>query len=160
MVWKDWQRNLCDCSFRLAAVVAPSSTCLMYSVLASVAVAWALWSQQHPAPYLGRYRFPGTRRRISRSWAFKSKSWGLLNLSSIFFIESVSVIAQVATQATKDHNGIGKRWFKMSPFHKHLELSGWAEQKSVAVFYLVNAALALVCLASKLLAKETKIQNP
>jgi phospho-N-acetylmuramoyl-pentapeptide-transferase len=52
-------------------------------------------------------------------------------------------------KATKDKNGIGKRLFKMSPFHNHLELSGWTEAKIVGVFYIVNAVLALLCFATK-----------
>lgn len=76
--------------------------------------------------------------------------WGLFILSGIFFVESVSVIAQVSYyKATKDQNGIGKRLLKMSPFHNHLELSGWSETYIVGVFYLVNAGLALLCFATK-----------
>lgn len=73
--------------------------------------------------------------------------WGLLILSGIFLVETLSVITQVTYyKATKDENGIGKRLFKMSPFHNHLELSGWSETQIVGVFYLINAVLALLCL--------------
>src|SRR5919199_1291953 len=76
--------------------------------------------------------------------------WGLFILSGIFFVESVSVIAQVSYyKATKDRNGIGKRLFKMSPFHNHLELTGWSETQIVGVFYIVNAVLVLLCFATK-----------
>jgi phospho-N-acetylmuramoyl-pentapeptide-transferase len=76
--------------------------------------------------------------------------WGLFILSGIFFIESISVIAQVGYyKATKGPNGIGKRLFKMSPFHNHLELTGWSETQIVGVFYLINAVLALLCFAMK-----------
>lgn len=34
----------------------------------------------------------------------------------------------------------------MAPLHHHLELSGWSELQVVAVFYTINAVLALVCL--------------
>jgi phospho-N-acetylmuramoyl-pentapeptide-transferase len=74
--------------------------------------------------------------------------WGLFILSGIFFIESLCVIAQVTYyKATKDANGIGKRLFKMSPFHNHLELSGWAETQIVGAFYLINGLLVLVSFA-------------
>ena len=71
--------------------------------------------------------------------------WALFILSGIFFVESLSVIAQVSYyKATKGADGKGKRLFKMAPFHHHLELSGWSELQVVAVFYAINAFLALV----------------
>lgn len=73
--------------------------------------------------------------------------WALFILSGIFFIESISVIAQVSYyKATKGPDGKGKRLFKMAPIHHHLELSGWSELQVVAVFYTINALLALVSL--------------
>lgn len=73
--------------------------------------------------------------------------WALFVLSGIFFVETLSVIAQVGYyKATKDANGVGKRLFKMAPLHHHLELSGWSELQVVAAFYLINAILALICL--------------
>ncbi len=73
--------------------------------------------------------------------------WALFILSGIFFVETLSVIAQVGYyKATKGADGIGKRLFKMAPLHHHLELSGWSELQVVAVFYTINVILALLCL--------------
>lgn len=70
--------------------------------------------------------------------------WVLFIISGIFFIEAISVIAQVSYyKATKGPDGIGKRLFKMAPFHHHLELCGWLETQVVGVFYGINAILAL-----------------
>ncbi|MGF1542782.1 MAG: phospho-N-acetylmuramoyl-pentapeptide-transferase [Pleurocapsa sp.] len=75
--------------------------------------------------------------------------WGLFLMSGIFFVESLSVIAQVLYyKATKDANGQGKRLFKMAPIHHHFELSGWSETQVVGIFYLVNILLALVAYLS------------
>lgn len=73
--------------------------------------------------------------------------WTLFLISGIFFVESLSVIAQVTYyKLTKDSNGKGKRLLKMAPLHHHLELSGWEETQIVALFYLVNTLLVLfVC---------------
>ncbi len=69
--------------------------------------------------------------------------FALLILSGLFFLETLSVIAQVAYfKATKDANGVGKRLFKMSPFHNHLELTGWSETQVVGWFYAIAAVLA------------------
>jgi len=73
--------------------------------------------------------------------------WVLLIISGIFLIETLSVIAQVLYyKSTKGPDGVGKRLFKMAPYHHHLELSGWAETQVVGMFYLVNLVLVLVCL--------------
>ena len=59
-------------------------------------------------------------------------------LGFVFVMETLSVIIQVIYfKVTK-----GKRIFKMSPLHHHFELSGWAEPKIVARFYLIG----LICL--------------
>jgi len=71
--------------------------------------------------------------------------WALFIISLLFFIESISVIAQVAYyKATKDKNGKGKRLLKMAPIHHHLELSGWTETQIVGTFYLINSILILI----------------
>jgi len=70
--------------------------------------------------------------------------FGLLLLSGVFLLETLSVMAQVSYyKATKDENGVGKRLFKMAPFHHHLELSGWSETSVVAFFYSLGGLLAI-----------------
>jgi phospho-N-acetylmuramoyl-pentapeptide-transferase len=71
----------------------------------------------------------------------------LFILSGIFFVETLSVMAQVSYyKATKGPDGKGKRLFKMAPLHHHLELSGWSELQVVAVFYIIGAMLAAISL--------------
>lgn len=71
--------------------------------------------------------------------------WSLFIVSGIFFVESLSTIAQVLYyKATKNAEGKGKRLFKMAPIHHHLELSGWSETQVVGAFYLINTFLAIV----------------
>ncbi|WP_417158730.1 phospho-N-acetylmuramoyl-pentapeptide-transferase [Spirulina subsalsa] len=71
--------------------------------------------------------------------------WGLFILSGLFFVESISVIAQVGYyKATKGPDGKGKRLLKMAPIHHHLELSGWSETQIVGVFYLSCFAMTLL----------------
>lgn len=74
--------------------------------------------------------------------------WALFVLSGIFFVETISVIAQVSYyKATKGPDGIGKRLLKMAPLHHHLELSSWSETRVVGTFYAISALLALLCFA-------------
>lgn len=71
--------------------------------------------------------------------------WELFIISGIFFVESLSVIAQITYyKATKDSEGKGKRLFKMAPIHHHLELSGWTETQVVGSFYLINIVLVAI----------------
>jgi phospho-N-acetylmuramoyl-pentapeptide-transferase len=74
--------------------------------------------------------------------------WGLAIIGAIFIWETITVMAQVSYyKATKDPNGVGKRLFKMAPYHNHLELSGWQETQVVGVFYLVGVLLAVGAIA-------------
>lgn len=75
--------------------------------------------------------------------------WRLFVISLLFFIESLSVIAQVTYyKATKGPDGKGKRLLKMAPLHHHLELSGWTETQIVGLFYLINTLLILISIGS------------
>ncbi len=58
----------------------------------------------------------------------------------VYVVESLSVIIQVAYFKKTG----GKRIFKMAPFHHHLELSGYKEQKIVQTFYILTGIACLV----------------
>ncbi len=63
----------------------------------------------------------------------------------IYVLEVVSVCIQVPYyKYTKKKYGEGRRIFKMTPFHHHLEESGYKETKIVAIFYIITAILCLV----------------
>jgi phospho-N-acetylmuramoyl-pentapeptide-transferase len=67
--------------------------------------------------------------------------WYLPLLALVFVIETVSVIAQVAS-----FKMTGKRIIRMSPLHNHFIVSGWKEMPIALYFWvgsLVAAALAL-----------------
>jgi phospho-N-acetylmuramoyl-pentapeptide-transferase len=137
----------------LGAIVAPTSpglmvfcACMAGSCLGFVA------HNRHPATvFMGDTGSLALGGAVAAVGLLSQNLWGLFILSGIFFLESLSVIAQVGYyKATKDANGIGKRLFKMSPFHNHLELTGWTETQIVGIFYLTNSVLALLCFAVNL----------
>jgi phospho-N-acetylmuramoyl-pentapeptide-transferase len=64
-------------------------------------------------------------------------------LGGIFFLEGVSVVAQVASFRL-----LGKRVFLMAPIHHHYEKKGWPEPKIIVRFWIISILLALVSLAS------------
>ena len=78
---------------------------------------------------------------------YTNSLWALFGMGGLFFIESISVLLQVGYyKATKGEDGVGKRLFKMAPYHHHLELSGWSETQIVALFYGVTTLLVLLFL--------------
>ncbi len=67
-------------------------------------------------------------------------------MGGVFVLETVSVILQVGSFRLRK----GKRIFKMAPIHHHFELSGWAETKVVARFWIITIILVMIGLASLL----------
>ena len=59
----------------------------------------------------------------------------------IFFIETLSVIAQVFSFKMWK-----KRIFKMAPIHHHFELIGWSEPKITVRFWIISIVLSLIAL--------------
>ena len=66
----------------------------------------------------------------------------LVPVGMVYIIETLSDIIQVVYfKATH-----GKRFFKMAPFHHHLELCGWSEWKIVITACCLTAALCALSL--------------
>lgn len=131
----------------LAALVAPISPGLMVfcACMSGSCLGFVVHNRNPATVFMGDTGSLALGGALACVGILTQNLWGLFLLSGIFFIESLSVIAQVAYyKTTKDENGIGKRLFKMSPFHNHLELSGWAETQIVGVFYVVNAVLVVL----------------
>lgn len=137
----------------LGAIVAPTSWGLMIfcACMAGSCLGFIVHNRHPASVFMGDTGSLALGGALAAVGLLSQNLWGLLILSGIFVVEAISVIAQVGYyKATKDENGIGKRLFKMSPFHNHLELSGWSETQIVGVFYLVNGFLALLCFAMKI----------
>lgn len=133
----------------LGAIVAPTSSGLMlFCACMSGSCLGFLVHNRNPARV-----FMGDTGSLALGGALAAVAlqtntlWALFVLSGIFFVETLSVMAQVSYyKATKDPDGVGKRLFKMAPLHHHLELTGWSELQVVAVFYTINTVLALLCI--------------
>jgi phospho-N-acetylmuramoyl-pentapeptide-transferase len=70
-------------------------------------------------------------------------------LCGIYFIESLSVIIQVAYfKYTKKKYGEGRRIFRMAPLHHHYELGGVHESKIVIRFWIITILLAVLAFAT------------
>ncbi len=133
----------------LGAIVAPTSTNLMlFCACMSGSYLGFLVHNRNPARvFMGDTGSLALGGALAAVGVLSNTLWALFIISGIFFVESLSVIAQVSYyKATKGPDGIGKRLLKMSPLHHHLELSGWSETQIAAVFYLINGILVGLCL--------------
>jgi phospho-N-acetylmuramoyl-pentapeptide-transferase len=101
-----------------------------------------LWFNCHPATVfmgdVGSLSLGGTLGAIA---ILIKKEWFLAIIGGVFVIEALSVIAQVISFRTT-----GKRIFKMSPFHHHLQLSGWKESKIIIRLWILAIIFALLTL--------------
>ena len=68
----------------------------------------------------------------------------LLVMSGIFVLEIASVVLQVGYFKWTG----GKRIFRCAPFHWHLRMGGWPEQKIVARFWILSILLVAIALAT------------
>ncbi len=133
--------------FGLGALIAPSSPELMiFCASLSGSYLGFLTHNRNPAlVFMGDTGSLALGGALAGVALLSNSIWSLFLVSGIFFVETISVIAQVSYyKATKGPDGVGKRLLRMAPLHHHLELSGWTEIKIVAVFYLINGVLDLV----------------
>ncbi len=117
-----------------AAAVALAGACLGF-----------LWFNVHPAQLFmgdtGSLLLGAALGGLAVSVGFEF----ILALAGIVFVwEALSVIIQVCYFRVTG----GKRIFKMSPYHHHLELSGWPETRIVSRSWLISglAGVAAWCL--------------
>ncbi len=134
----------------LGAIVAPTSAGLMiFCACLSGGCLGFLAHNRNPARvFMGDTGSLALGGALAAVALLTNSLWSLFLLSGIFFVETLSVMAQVSYyKATKGPDGIGKRLFKMAPLHHHLELSGWTELQVVGTFYIIAAILAATSLA-------------
>ena len=60
----------------------------------------------------------------------------------LLVIESGSVLIQLTTKRL-----LGRKVFKSTPFHHHLEAVGWPEPKIVMRFWLITGVMTMLALA-------------
>lgn len=101
-----------------------------------------LWFNCHPATVfmgdVGSLSLGGTLGIIA---VLIKKELLLVIMGGIFVIEALSVILQVGSFKLR-----GKRIFKVSPLHHHLQLSGWDESKIIIRFWIIAIILAMITL--------------
>lgn len=135
----------------MGAIAAPTHPELMtFSACLSGACLGFLAHNRNPAKvFMGDTGSLAIGGALAAVGLMSNSVFALLLISGLFLWETLSVIIQVSYfKMTKNADGVGQRFFKMSPYHNHLELSGWTETQIVGWFYTVNIVLALLALAT------------
>lgn len=134
----------------LGAIVAPTSPELMVfcAALSGSCLGFLAHNRNPARVFMGDTGSLALGGALAAVALLTNSLVALFILSGIFFVETLSVMAQVAYyKATKGPDGKGKRLFRMAPLHHHLELGGWSELQVVATFYVIAAMLSVICLA-------------
>jgi phospho-N-acetylmuramoyl-pentapeptide-transferase len=129
----------------LGALIAPTSPDLMVfcACLSGSCLGFLVHNRNPARVFMGDTGSLALGGALAAVALLTNSLFALLIVGALFLVETLSVIAQVSYyKATKDEHGIGKRLFKMSPFHNHLELTGWTETQVVGWFYAIGATLA------------------
>jgi phospho-N-acetylmuramoyl-pentapeptide-transferase len=112
-----------------------------------------LWFNAHPAEVfmggLGSLALGATLAVV----ALMSFQWLLLPIVGLIFVaEAGSVIIQVSFfKLTRRLTGVGRRVFKMTPFHLHFEVLGWSETHITQRFWILGVLAAMLGIALALL---------
>jgi phospho-N-acetylmuramoyl-pentapeptide-transferase len=109
-----------------------------------------LWYNAHPAQvFMGDTGSLALGGALGTIMVLIKKEFVLPIVGGIFFLESLSVIAQTLYfKYTRYRTGTGKRILRMAPLHHHFELEGWAEPKIVTRAYIVAILFAILMLAT------------
>jgi phospho-N-acetylmuramoyl-pentapeptide-transferase len=135
--------------FALGALIAPTSPELMVfcAAMSGSCIGFLAHNRNPARVFMGDTGSLALGGALAAVALLTNSLVALFILSGIFFVETLSVMAQVSYyKATKGPDGKGKRLFKMAPLHHHLELSGWSELQVVAAFYVIAVILAAICL--------------
>ena len=99
-----------------------------------------LWFNSHPAQvFMGDTGALACGGAIGTAAVLINKEFFLLLVGGVFFLEVVSVIAQVLSFKLT-----GKRVFAIAPMHHHFEIKGMAESKITIRFWIVAILFALI----------------
>lgn len=127
----------------IASIESASELSVYCGALVGAGIAF-LWYNTYPAQvFMGDVGSLSIGGGLGMCAVFTKNELLSIILGGVFFVEAVSVIAQVASFKL-----IGRRVFLMAPIHHHFEKKGWAEPKIIVRFWIISFLLALVSLAS------------
>jgi len=104
-----------------------------------------IWFNSHPAQvFMGDVGSLALGGAVAALAVLSRAELFLVIIGGVYVVEALSVMIQVSYfKMTK-----GKRVFRMTPIHHHYELTGLAEGKVVARFWIISIIFAILGLAS------------
>jgi phospho-N-acetylmuramoyl-pentapeptide-transferase len=127
--------------------IAPNATGGELSVFCGAVVGAGigfLWYNTYPAQvFMGDVGSLSLGGGLGTLAVFTKNELLSILLGGVFFVETLSVITQVASFKLT-----GKRVFLMAPIHHHFEKKGWPEPRIIVRFWIISILLALVSLSS------------
>ncbi len=103
-----------------------------------------LWFNTHPAQvFMGDVGALALGAALGAIAVIVRQELVLVVMGGIFVIETLSVMAQVASFKLT-----GRRIFRMAPIHHHFELKGWPEPRVIVRFWIISFVLVLAGLAT------------
>ncbi len=126
--------------FGFSALILGSQLYIVCWILAGALSAFLLFNSNPAKIFMGDTGSLALGGFISAVAIMLGLELFIIIVGIVYVVESLSVIIQV----TYFKKTGGKRIFKMAPFHHHLELSGYKEQKIVQTFYILTAIACLI----------------
>jgi phospho-N-acetylmuramoyl-pentapeptide-transferase len=120
----------------------------LYALLSAIAGACVafLWFNANPAKvFMGDTGSMALGAALPAIAILTHREVLLIVVGLVFVLDGLSSALQWAVfKYTRVTTGTGRRVFKKSPVHHHLELSGWPEQTVVARFWIMGVLAALI----------------
>jgi phospho-N-acetylmuramoyl-pentapeptide-transferase len=124
----------------VASITAKDSGNMLYTAIIAGGCLGFLVYNSHPAKiFMGDCGSLALGGAVAAAAIILKIHWVLLLAGVIYVAEALSDIIQVFSYKTRR-----KRVFKMAPIHHHFELSGWKENKIVAVFCTVTIVFCVI----------------
>ena len=134
--------NAVFCAFFRIPMVPGAGELLVYGAALFGGLLGFLWFNANPAQvFMGDTGSLALGAALAYLAIVTKHEITLIVAGGIFVFEALSVILQVASFRL-----LGKRIFKIAPFHHHLEYSGWRENHVVVRLWIIGVILSIISL--------------
>jgi phospho-N-acetylmuramoyl-pentapeptide-transferase len=132
---------ICGAAMAIVLLLVGDSAMALAAAVTAGAAGGFLWLNAHPAKiFMGDVGSLALGACLSAIAVAAQIELLFALFAAVFVFETISVILQVAYFKLTG----GKRIFRMSPFHHHLELCEWPEPTVVLRLWLIGAACGLL----------------